>query len=519
MIANPFAPELHGVTWEDPPAVNVIRKARLTWLDEALAAAPSDRIRIGGCVMCRGGTRSGALNPPLAPYMLSVPVDVPRIKIEVHTLRWGDADWMRECVPTLDAWCARHEIPLIVTSEWDASYPDPKFCEVDMLRSFLAGDSDWMFYVDADIVVHPLAPFPYFGESGFYIREDTHGRSNKRWFEWCREKFGRVPDPDYLYRNAGVWACDREAARRMLEVIETPYHEGIMEQDQWNWWISHAVAKGMELHTLPHEWNRFPREVRPSWFFHIYSKAKMFHLERFRQAGLLPDGVKRIDNRVPEVPDFGEGAVVWPWLSTAAPWEDLWFSHRSVLAHWSEKWPLVLVGDACPEWWPGKFIKASGYDDALWISVQCARRTLLMNDDIFMLQNQSPEDLAIARHGGDAYDRMGEYMVAENTWKRGLGQVLMRCHHHGRGTLDFSTHTPYLFERDKAREVLDVFGCFYKIPFETAYFNWHRVPSAPCVEKAVNVNKLGGAKWINVERHQYTDALRSELEQRWGIMP
>jgi hypothetical protein len=306
----------------------------------------------------------------------------------------------------------------------------------------------------------------------------------------------------------------------MLEVIETPYYEGIMEQDQWNWWICHAAARGMDLRALPHEWNRFPREVRPSWFFHIYSKAKLHHLLRFRQAGLLPDSVKRLDHDPPQVPDFGEAALVWIWRSTVAPWDDLWFSHRSVLKYWSEQgWPLVLVGDVKPRWWPGEFVHAPAYEDALWVAVQCAETTVILNDDIYLLAPQGPADLELARYSADAAPFMGDYLVSRNTWKLGLGQVLMRNHHHGRGTLDYSTHTPYLFHREKSREVLDVFGCFYKMPFESAYHNWHATPSAPCVEKAVNVSKLDGALWICVELHQATPPFRAEMVRRFGAMP
>ncbi len=471
-----------------------------------------------GCFTCGGQGR--ALTAPKGPFVLPQPRNQPVLKIEIHTLRWGNPPWLAECAPTLGAWCQRHSLPLRITSQWDAAYPDPKFSEVDMLREFLAGENDWMLYVDADVVVHPLAPLPYFGEAGFWIREDTHGRENKRWFAWCADKFGQVPSKDYLYRNAGVWACDRESARRMLDVIELPYHEGIMEQDQWNWWISQAVDKGMDLQILPHEWNRFPREIRPSWFFHIFAKNKLGHLLKFRQAGLLPDPVKRLDD-LPPLIDFGPGAVVWPYKAGAAQWDELWFSHRSVLQHWSEKdWPLVLLGDSCPPWWPGKFIHAPRYEDALWLGTQCADQVLWMNDDIFMLAGQGPADLARAAVLEDMQHKLGEQVAAANSWRRGLGQVLMRLHHHGRQCLNFSTHTPYLYQRDKVREIFDRFGVFYKIPFETAYHNWHRSPSRPATEtKSKGPHDLDGRLWINPSFAQATPAFRAELARRFGPPP
>lgn len=523
---NPFLPENNGGTAiQHPPLVRADSlpadsESLLRSIQEATTAHDfmGTRFSGGACVTC-GGYRAKKEMAPRGPFMLPQPPDRGRIAIEVHTLRFGNPPWMRECAPTLDAWCARHNIPLHVTSQWDRSYPDPKFCEVDMLRAFLAGENEWMVYVDADIVVHPSAPFPIFGDGGFYIREDTHGRSNKRWFAWCQEKFGLTPDPDYLYRNAGVWACDRESAARMLEVIQQPYHEGIMEQDHWNWWISLATSRGMKLRNLGHEWNRFPREIRPSWFFHIYCKAKLKHLLNFRRAGLLPDYVKRLDSP-PPVPDFGKGAVVWPWKSSAAEWDELWYSHRSVLRYWSEMdWPLVLLGDQRPAWWPGEFIHAESYEHALHIGVQCAEQVLWMNDDIFMLAPQGPQDFLIAPQLGDMSAVLGETMLSASQWRAGLGQVLMRCHHHRKSTFNFSTHTPYLYQRDKAREVLEVFGNFWKIPFETAYHNWHATPHGPPDAKALNPAQLGGKLWINPSFRQVTPAFIQECASRFGPPP
>ncbi len=477
---------------------------------------------VNACLACAGfnGVITDAA-APTGPFILPVPENVPWQSIEVHTLRWGNPDWMAECAPTMEDWCARHGLPLKVTTTWDPAYPDPKFCEIDMLRSFLAGDGEWMFFIDADTVIHPLAPRPHFPQPGFWIREDTHGRANHRWFAWCMEKFGRHPSSDYLYRNAGVWACDRDSARRMLAVMEKPYHEGIMEQDHWNWWISLAVEKGMPLRDLPHRWNRFPREKRPSWIFHIYSKAKLRHLLNFRAAGLLPDQVKRFELPAERIPDYGPRAIVWPYLSTAAEWDELWYSHRSVLAHWKEKedWPLVLAGDRAPAWWPGHFVHAPSYEEAITISVQCAEDVILMNDDILMLADQSLADLARARHLGEMLPEIGRKLVSANVWNRGLGQVLMRCHHHGRGTMNFSTHTPYLFERGKSREILRRFGVMHKIPFETAYHNWHRSPSAPLNEAAENPAKLDGKLWFNPSFRQVTTALRELLATRYGSPP
>lgn len=195
------------------------------------------------------------------------------MKIEIHTLRYGWSDWMAHCVPTLEAWCKRHNLPLKVTSSFDPSYPHPKFCQIDMIRSFLEGDSDYMMYVDADVVVNQNAPMPPLIE-GWQMRPEQRAWDNPLWLEWCMDKFGERPPSSHPYCNAGIWICDRVAATQFLAVVEKPYHEGIMEQHHWNWWVMKAVSRGMKFSHLPRIWNSYPRDWRPAWMLHAYGREK-----------------------------------------------------------------------------------------------------------------------------------------------------------------------------------------------------------------------------------------------------
>lgn len=213
------------------------------------------------------------------------------MSIEIHTIRYGDADWLKRCAPTLDGWCNKHGLKLRI---WDDSvaiakhYPSVKFCEVDMLQEFLAGDSDQMMYVDADIYVHPDAPFPEF-DAGMHIR--PHGRrvNNPFWLPWCLEHFNSGPINGGCYRNAGVWVINRTSAQKLLSVIKEPYIDGIMEQNHWNWWIMEAEhRRGLTVHDLPAEWNAFPMEIKPAWFFHLYGSNKLKRLGFFERKGLIP---------------------------------------------------------------------------------------------------------------------------------------------------------------------------------------------------------------------------------------
>lgn len=442
-------------------------------------------------------------------------------KMEVHTLRYGNQEWMAECVPTLESWCSRHGHPLTVwqREQIPASYPNEKFICLDILREFLASENDWCCWIDADVYCHPLAPeFPV-TKPGFHVMIDQPSGATINWPEWVLKNYGRDHDGEWKYRNAGVWACDKASAMMILcEAESAPLAAGWMEQHQFNVWLSEARAKGLPIHDLTHEWNSFPGNGA-AWFHHFAGKKKEKKLYEARAKGLLPDAIKR-PGKLPPIPDFGAGAVVWPWASGKADWDELWFSYQSVRKHWSEKdWPLVLLADRKPDWWQGEFINASRYEDALWIGTQCAEKVLWMNDDIFMLADQSPADFALARHLGEMGHKLGQTLTAGNSWRRGLGQVLMRLHHNGLPTKNFSTHTPYLYQRDKAAAVHAAFGQFYKVPFETAYFNFHRQSFTHCVEKAKSPQDLRGKLWVNPSFRQVTTAFLEELSGRFGNPP
>ncbi len=215
------------------------------------------------------------------------------MKVDVHTIRFGESWWVGACAETLDSWCAKfgHKLKVWSRDDIDPSYPTPKFCEVDMLRDFLAGDAEWLLYVDADVWVAPDAPHhPRFqGKSGFLIRPDRPSKFSRHFPKWARAKFrdGRGLESQWTYRNAGVWACDRDAARRMLEVIALPYHECVQEQHHWNWWLCLAAAGGMKVSDLPDQWNAWPSENNKASFYHLCGQKKSIKFNSLVERGLI----------------------------------------------------------------------------------------------------------------------------------------------------------------------------------------------------------------------------------------
>jgi len=197
------------------------------------------------------------------------------MKLSVHTLRYGNPDWMQKCAPTLEAWCHRHGYPLRVWGDEFPQYPCPKFGEIEMLREFLQGDADMCFYIDADVIVHKDAPLPDFPAGMSMSTDSLHRVHDEQWRTWCEDNFGVRPDDTYDYSNAGVWLIDRPAAEAMLEHFKPPFVEYFQDQHQWNLAAYLAMKAGMPFNRLPQEWNHSNRLGRfPAWFTHIWGDNK-----------------------------------------------------------------------------------------------------------------------------------------------------------------------------------------------------------------------------------------------------
>jgi len=231
-------------------------------------------------------------------------------KVEIHTIRYGVAWWLETCGGALDAWCARHGHPLKIWDEKaiNPSYPTAKFCVVDMMREFIAGEAEWMMYVDADVYVNADAPaFPSVANrAGLFCRPNNPAWKVSRQFPaWCEENFGTIhPVDSWVYRNAGVWICDRDAARRMLEVAVPPFIEKVQEEFQWNWWVCVAAAKGMPYGDLPLGWNTWAHEECQAPFQHIVGGGKKRKFRSLVEKGLIYETVPASPEKPMFTPSF-----------------------------------------------------------------------------------------------------------------------------------------------------------------------------------------------------------------------
>lgn len=205
-------------------------------------------------------------------------------KLEVHTLRFGDEPWMKECVETLTQWCEKHEYELIVWGK-DPNLKTPKLIQKKMLDFFLKGDSTHMLYIDADVFVHAEAPrFPL--PDGLAIATDRWHRVHDADFrEWSKENYGDNPEfAKWNYSNAGVWAIDRGAGYQFLAAMrKVKFVERFQEQ---HWFNVCAIESGVRTEVLPSVWNRCYAEMEPSYFLHFWGEDKMEHLNLCKRLGI-----------------------------------------------------------------------------------------------------------------------------------------------------------------------------------------------------------------------------------------
>lgn len=403
------------------------------------------------------------------------------MKIEVHTLRWGNLPWLVECSASLDAWAAKHGMPVTVWGKEpmiEHGYPCEKFCEIDMLRAFLAGDADRLIYVDADVLVHPFAPRPEF-KPGFHMMPDRVGAWSREWPVWCMQHLKEKPF-NFTYRNAGVWSCDRESAEKMLKVIAPPFVARWQDQHQWNFWIWKAQKTlKMKLHDLPALWNCFPENKNHAWFYHASGRHKDAYLADFKTRFKAPMQVESFVE-LPQLPDV-ERAIVIPYSQVHAKWEELRHCLRSIERNFLDKeCPILVICDERPDWLSGgtpdprlRVMFGHSYEEALAIGIQSAEQILWMNDDQVFLQPVNWGDFTVPRSEKLlTYKEARGHGRTSNPYRNGMERVFDSLASYGIDRVhDYSTHLPYLFERRKALETLRRHGIWRKMPFETLYYN------------------------------------------------
>lgn len=212
-----------------------------------------------------------------------------------------------------------------------------------------------------------------------------------------------------------------------------------------------------------------------------------------------------------------ERAIVIPWHGSKAVWQELRFCLRSFEKYFEDKTcPIYVLGTHRPPWLMFgpqrvRYINAWSYSHALVNGLQLADKILWVNDDQVLLKPTTWEDCEKTLFVRDVPPEFtGSAGPQKNPWREGCLRVLRTLAEEGRTDLKvYSTHTPQVFEREKALRILRKYGIWEKFPLELAYFNEY-VGEATQVDgiRAIGL-PLGDAQFLN-----YTDrVLTSELKQ------
>jgi hypothetical protein len=435
-------------------------------------------------------------------------------KLEVHTLRYGNLPWITLCGGTLDQWCHRHELPLTVWGEEAGEgLPTAKFATIKMIEAFLAGDSTHMMYVDADVYVDARAPFPdMLDVPGFHAStDDPHVSWIPRWRGWCEKVLGEVPNLRFVYRNSGIWVCDRAAAEVFLSVAKPPYHEMIQEQHQVNYWWSKAKELGMPMPYLDTKWNRYGGDLRAAHFYHLWGTNKEQQLQMNVDAGLIPHQPEFFEELpAPTVPR----AIVYPYHEDFTQWQELRYSLRSIEKFFADKECPIYIFSARPinfliDHPRIKVFDCWTYENALTRGVQSADKVLWMNDDIVLLKPTSWEDCEQTMTLGAIGNRVQD---PTNDWKKGVQRIVRALRFRGIEEPQlFCTHTPYVYEREKALQCFREFGVWEKMPLEMAYFNLFAKDPTPPGGRRTFTADFGDAHFLNHTDGRLTDELKQAI--------
>lgn len=321
---------------------------------------------------------------------------------------------------------------------------------------------------------------------------------------WCEHVFSGaenltvLPKQDSVTGLRALLACDAH----------------IISNSTFGWWGAWLAEKG-------------PVVVPEIWHFvkGLYGDWRPAPDRWVRVGGCRPDIKMEHQQRIPFrrlPPPTLDRAIVYPWHSGKAKWDELRFSLRSIDKFFEDKGcPIFILANERPGWLLHgeqrvRYINAWSYEEALIQGTQIADKVLWMNDDIFLLKLTTWEDCAPPRFVGDVnVAALGLSDPMSNAWRLGVIEVLQRLM--GWGYVNqkvFSTHMPYVFEREKACAVLERFGeVWRKFPMEIAYF--HLNPEGSRKRSPMEFTQgpeLGQAQFLNATDTLLVEEVKDALK-------
>lgn len=316
---------------------------------------------------------------------------------------------------------------------------------------------------------------------------------------WCQVTFGHLLDATVM--------PPQSAADGLRTLASCEAH--IISNSTFGWWGAWLGEKGPVV--VPEIWHQVPgsygdwKPAPDRWYrIPVGSPSPIIHAE------------------IPPEPEPAKHAraIVIPWKADGEKWQELRFTMRSIHRFFEDKeCPIYILGTQCPSWLlfnakRVRFLRAWSYRDALIRGLSIADEVLWMNDDTTFLKPTTWEDcrrtLYLREVGPDFIEKAGEQ---KNPWRAGCLKVLTRLR--AEGIIEhkvFSTHTPYVYQREKAWNVLRRFGVWDKMPFELAYFHFHAVRPTLMTDERATTEDFGNAHFLNYSDGTITQALRQAVK-------
>lgn len=224
-------------------------------------------------------------------------------------------------------------------------------------------------------------------------------------------------------------------------------------------------------------------------------------------------------------------AIIMPWLSSGPAWE-LRHALRSILTHFTDReCPIHLLCDHRPSWLRARgrlrIVEMPGYAksnheglrEAWEYGCQIAAEVAWWNDDIYLLRPTGWDDLRTALTEGALEEDANLLRASNNGWRREMGNAAEALKANGfSGILRFATHTPYLFEADKARAIAERYHLPFSGAFETLYHTHHGTPHRPIgAEKTETLPCHGSPRYFNHGRYGPGASAKAEIERLFPV--
>lgn len=325
--------------------------------------------------------------------------------------------------------------------------------------------------------------------------------------QWCRHRFEKVPNVTVMPPQNSIEGMRTLIACEHWIISNSTY-------GYWGAWLGERRTGGGNV-VVPEIWHHKPGsygdwEIIPRRWHRVSIKSE------YRVTPITFE-----DHEVME-PQHKK-AIAYAWRQDGATWHELRYSLRSLekFLFTGENTPIYVLGTMRPPWLlPDsgrvKFIAAHSYRQALVTGLQIAEEVLWCNDDQVFLKPTTWDDVRQVYYLRDIGDDFLEKATPQNNhWRAGCLHVLkqIRRAYPKKKLRVFSTHLPYLFEREKSVDVFRRFGVFEKFPMELAYYHlFAKKPKLLGDVRATDEN-FGDAKFLNYTDATLTPALRAAIQK------